>query len=217
MSVALLAVLCAVTPVRTAETVPSGAVMMHGAGGFTLLRVDLPGVPVAPVLTGDLEFAWGLADGLDARLRYSTQLGLVHRLGPELRGRLLAGEGWAVAARVYPSVQLAGAAQDDVDFGGDVATIASLLGTVRFDDLAVTLDVGPTVQWLLFEDIDGRRFIDDVPYLASVDVTIELEWATAPSGNYALKLELTIPTAPDDPFTVGGVVPRLVFGGSFAL
>ncbi len=217
MSAWLVGLICAVTPVRTAETVPPGFAMFHAAGGFTLLRVDLPGVPVAPVLTGDLELAWGVTRGLDLRARYSTQLGLVHRLGPEARARLLGGAEWAVGARVYPSVQFVGAAQDDVDVGGDVSTFAGLLATVRFDDLAVTVDAGATVQWLLFEDIDGRSFVDDVPYLAQVDVAFELEWATAPSGNYALRLELTIPTAPDDPFTVLGVVPRLLFGGSFAL
>ena len=217
MNVSILTLFVAVTPMRTAETVPDGAAMMHAAGGFTVLRVDLPGVPVAPVLTGDLELAWGLANGFDLRARYSTVLGLVHRLGPESRLRLLAGPGWAASIRLYPSVQFVGAAQDGVDIGGDVSTFGGLLATIRFDTLAVTVDAGATVQWLLFEDIDGRTFIDDVPYLAQVDLAVELEWATAPSGNYALRLELTVPTAPDDPFTVAGVVPRLLFGGSFGL
>lgn len=217
MSAALLALVCSVTPVQTAETVPPGAAMMHAAGGFALLRVDIPGVPVAPVLIGDLQFAWGVTQGVDVRVRYSTQLGLVHRLGPEVRGRIVGGEGWAFGARVFPSVQLVGAAQDDVDVGGDVSTYVGLLGTLRLDDVAITADAGATVQWVLFEDIDGRQFVDDVPYLATADVALEVEWAVSPTGNYAVRLEVSIPTAPDDPFNVLGFVPRLTFGGSFGL
>ena len=217
MTTVLLAALCSVTPVHTAETVPPGAAMMHAAGGFTLLRIDIPGVPVVPVLTGDLEFAWGVSPGIDVRARYSTQLGLIHRLGPELRTRLWTDRTWSVAARVYPSAQIVGAAQDDIDVGGDVSTFAGLLGTYRGGDYAFTVDAGVTVQWLLFEDIDGRSFVDGDPYLAYVDVALELEWATSPTGNYALRLELGVPTAPDDPFTVVGVLPRIVFGGSFSL
>ena len=217
VTAALLAILTAVTPVRTAETVPAGKVMLHAAGGFNLLDIGIPGVPFAPVLTGDLEIAWGLLSGLDLRGRYSTQLGLIHRLGPEVRFRFAGGDAWAVGARLHPSVQVAGAANDGVDVGGDVSTYAGALGTVRFGEVAVTLDAGVTVQWLLFEDIDGRRFTDTEPYLAFGDVAVEVEWARRTEGNYSLRLELAVPTAPDDPFTVLAVFPRLVFGGNFAL
>ncbi len=207
----------AIVPVRTAETVPAGRVMMHATGGFNLLSIDIPGVPFAPVLTGDLEIAWGLTDAIDVRALYSTQLGLVHRLGPEARVRFVRGEQWAIGTRLYPSVQLVGAVEDGVDIGGDVSTYAGLLGTLRFGNLAFTLDTGVTIQWILFEDIDGRQFVDTEPYFAFVDVAIEAEWARESAGNYSLRFELAIPSAPDDPFTVLNVFPRLVFGGNFAL
>jgi hypothetical protein len=212
-----LAAMLLLVPVQTAETVPAGRTMLHLDGGFALLRIDVPGFPVAPVLTGDLELAHGLTDWLDLRGRYTTHLGLVNRLGPELRARVVHAGGWSVAARLFPSAQLVGSEQDGIDYGGDVSTLFGLLGTHRFDDLAVTLEAGATVQWLLFEHIADRAHVDSVPYFAFVDVALGVEWPTSDDTNLAIRLEAGIPAAPDDPFTVLGIYPRITAGGSFAL
>lgn len=213
-----LAVLLAFTPVRTAETVPRGATVLHLAAGLSLLKLDLPSLPVFPlVLTGDAELAHGVADGVDVRVRYTTQLGVAHRVGPEVRARVLRGRRWALGARVFPSVHLTGAAQRGVDHGGDVSTQGALLGTYRMGFGAVTLEAGATVQWLFFSDIMGRSELDAVPYLAFVDLALEVEWPTSPTANLGVRLELSVPTAPDDPFAVLGTYPRVVFGGSFGL
>jgi len=177
MTGGLLATLLLFTPVQTAETVPAGENMLHLDGGFALLRVDVPAVPVVPLLTGDLVIAHGLAEGVDLRGVYQTTLGLTHRLGPEARARVLHGDGWAIGARLF----------------------------------------GATVQWLFFERVEGNTFVDDAPYLAFVDVAFGVEHATSRDTNLAVQLEVAIPTAPDDPFAVLGVYPRLTVGGSFAL
>jgi hypothetical protein len=217
MTGTLLATLLLFTPVRTAETVPAGRTMLHLDGGLALLRIDIPALPIAPVLTLDLELAHGVTDYLDLRARYTTHLGLVHRLGPEARVGLFDASGRSLAVRVYPSAQLVGTGQDDeLDLGGDVSTLFGALATQRIADVAVTLEAGVTVQWLLFENLDGRTHTDTDPYLAFVELALGIEWATSPDTNLAVQLEAAVPTAPDDPFTVLGLYPRLTLGGSFA-
>ena len=217
MTGTLLATLLLVTPVRTAETVPRGRTMLHLDGGFALVRIDVPAVPIAPVLTLDLELAHGVTDYLDLRARYTTHLGLVNRLGPEARIGLFDADGRSLAVRIFPSAQLVGTGQDDdLDLGGDVSTLFGALATQRVDETAVTLEAGVTVQWLLFENLDGRTHTDTRPYLAFVDLAVGVEWATSRDTNLAVQLEAAIPTAPDDPFTVLGVYPRLTVGGSFS-
>lgn len=213
----VLATLLVLLPVRTAETVPAGTTMLHLDGGFSLVRLDVPALPVAPALTGTLELAHGITDWLDLRGRYVTHLGLIHRLGPELRAGIVDDAGWSLAARVHPSAQIVGSGQEEIDLGGDVSTTFAILGTRREGTLAITLDVGVTVQWLLFERIAGRAFVDDVPYLGFVDAGLGIEWATSAETNLSVQLEVAVPTAPDDPFTVLGVAPRLTAGGSFEL
>lgn len=215
MTRALLASLLVLTPVQTAETVPAGRTMLHLDGGFALLRVDVPALPVVPLLTGDLVLAHGLADGIDLRGVYRTTLGLTHRLGPELRARLVRGDGWAVGARLLPSVKFVGSERDEFDWGGDVSTTAAALGTVRVDGTALTVEAGATVQWLFFERIEGNTHVDRVPYLAFVELGVGVEHPTSRDTNLAVSLEVSIPTAPDDPFSVLGVYPRLTVGGSF--
>lgn len=81
----------------------------------------------------------------------------------------------------------------------------------------VTLDVGLTVDWLVYERFGGRTAVDDRPYLAAGDVAVAVEWPTRPGQSLFVRAEAHVPTAPDDPSAVGGVVPRVVFGGAFGL
>lgn len=205
------------TPAHTAEALPHGVTVLYAIGGFTPLRVDLPSLPVFPVLTGDVELAWGVGSRADLRLRYSTQLGLVHRLGPELRATGVRSEHFSLAARLHPSTQFSGAFQDGVDYGGDVATLVGCIATWRWARGAITAEAGATAQWLVYEHIGGRTHIDSASYLSSFDIALEHEWPTRAGQSLSLRLELAIPTAPDDPFTVLGVIPRAMFGGSFGL
>lgn len=79
------------------------------------------------------------------------------------------------------------------------------------------LEVAPQVQWVVFAHIEDETVVDDVPYLESIEIALALEWSNGPCANLHLRLELDVPTSPDDPFTILGVMPRLVFGGSMAL
>jgi hypothetical protein len=212
--VALVTVLAGV-PVHTAATLPAGETALHLQGGFTLLDIGVPALAVLPVLTGDAELAHGLAPGLDVRARYTTHLGIVHRLGAELRVEAFGDGSLIGGARVFATGSIGGAANDGVDAGGDVATTFAVLLTARDEHVAFTLDSGITMQWLVYELADGNR-VDAVPYFYSVDVAIELEWLSE-NGSLSARIEATIPTAPSDPFTLGGVVPRLLFGGSLLL
>jgi hypothetical protein len=95
-----------------------------------------------------------------------------------------------------------------------VATQGAALVTRRYDFGAVTLDAGVTIQWLLYERLADRSHVDHDPYLLSVDLALEVEWPTSADSNLSLRLEVAVPTAPDDPFTLAGFQPRVVFGGS---
>ena len=71
------------------------------------------------------------------------------------------------------------------------------------------------MQWLLFDQFDGDFHVDAVPWLASWDVSAELSWPTSWARAMAVRLEVAVPRAPDDPFTVLWVHPRLVVAGHF--
>lgn len=214
MIVALVTVLAGV-PVHSAATLPPGETSLHLQGGFTLLDIGVPALAVLPVLTGDAELAHGLVPGLDLRARYTTHLGVVHRLGAELRVEAFDDGSLVGGARMFASGSIGGAANDDVDAGGDLATAFAVLLTARNEEVAFTLDTGISMQWLLYELADANR-VDTVPYFYSVDVAIELEWVSE-NGSLTARVEAVIPTAPSDPFTLGGLVPRLLFGGSLFL
>lgn len=205
------------SPMHAAAPPPPGVTALTVLGGFTLLRVDLPVLPVLPVLTGDAELAWALGRRVTVRARYTTWLGLKHRLGPELRVAAPDVGGLTVAARLHPTAQFEGAFQEGVDYGGDVATLAGLVATWRWSRGALTAEAGVTAQWVVYEHLSGRAHVDARPYLASVDAALEYEWPTRDGQTLSVRLELDVPTAPDDPSTVGGVTPRALFGGSFGL
>jgi hypothetical protein len=215
--IAFLIPLFAILPVRTAETVPAGTTALHLDAGFLLVHLGYPVAPIAPILTGGVELATGLGDGVDLRARYETHLGALHRVGPELRVRALATDAFVLGARLHPSAQIGGAWQDGADVAGDVSTETALLGTHRRGAWAFTLEAGVTIQWLVFEQVDGASDADTRPYLAFYDLAMEVEVGVRRGATLGARLEVAIPTAPDDPFATFGVVPRLVAGGSFGL
>jgi hypothetical protein len=174
-------------------------------GGFALSDV-VPALPPAPLLTGDVHLAWSLGERVELRARYATHLGITHRLGPDLRVRALAAGAFWVGARLHPSFQIGGTPED---LAGDVSTQAGLLAGWG----AITVEGGVTVQWLVFDPAGS----DDDPYLAFVDVAVEGRRVLASGTALVARLEIAIPTAPDDPFAVLGVHPRVLFGAVWAL
>jgi hypothetical protein len=209
-----LAVLPGVFPVRTAETIPSGMSALHLSGGF--LFVGIPSFPV-PILSGDAELGFGIADGIDLRVRYTSHLGIIHRLGVESRCRIAEIDGFTMAIRLHPSGQFAGAAQEGIDFGGDVSTGAGLVATVRTLFGAITVELGGTIEWLLYENIAGVSFVDTDPRFDGIDLALEYEHPLHSDANITVRLEARIPSAPGDPFTVLGVEPRILVGSSFSI
>ncbi len=202
--------------VNTAETLPRGARAVDLEGGLLVLNILLPPLPYFPVLTGDAVVGWGLADGLDARVRYQTHAGLVHRLGPELRGRVLRAGAFSLAARLWPSAAIAGAYQDEVDLGVDLSTLFGAVATWRGAPWALSLDAGLTMQWLLYERFSGEGRLDDTPFPAFVELALSFEWPLAPDVDLTARLEHAVPLAPDDPFVIFGGYPRMLVGGSLA-
>ncbi len=211
-------ILAAFLPVRTAETVPPGLAALHATAGVALIDIDVPVAPSLPLFTADLQAAWGLADGLDLRASYATYLGIVNRLGPELRGRVLRLGPVALGARVRPTVELAGAWQDEVDYGVELATDGGLLLTWRGALAALTLEAGVEVEWAVFEEVDGASYSDASPYLAFYELALDLEYPLYEDANLAARFEYALPhVAEAYPGRVWGGFPRLLLGASFAL
>lgn len=213
----VLAQLLAWAPATSAAALPRGQAALVASGGVTLVRIDLPSLPVFPALTGEAELAWGAGRRVDLRVRYATHLGYIHRLGVEVRATAVQRGPWAFGARLSPSAQFAGSAQEGVEYGGDVATYGGLLASYRWRCGVVTVDAGLTLDWLVYERFGGRTTLDDRPYLAAGDLAATVEWPTRPGQSLFVRVEAHVPTAPDDPAAVGGVVPRVVFGGAFGL
>jgi hypothetical protein len=191
----------------------SGGAAIVVLGGFTVLDV-LPALPPAPILTGELSLAWPLGERVTLGGRYATNLGVQHRLGPELRIAAMTLGPVSLGLRLHPSASLAGT-PDDV--AGDLATLAAITAEWRRGALRLALEGGVTVEWLVYEHIGGDTRVDDAPYLASVDVAAAAAWTLASGVTLVARLELGIPQAPDDPFAVLGVYPRLLAGASWRL
>lgn len=210
-----VAALLAFAPMHGGETLPRGVDRVHIDGGVALLGWGLPGFGVFPLPTGDVEWARGASDSVDVGVRYRTDLGLVHRLGPTLRVRGLATGAVAVGGLLQPSAGLAGSWEEGVDLGGDLSTRAAIVGSLRSGSSAWIAEVGGTVQHVLFEQIDGRGFTDARPWLASGDVAVEWEVAAQRKTHASVRLEAVVPLAPAAPFTVLGTYPRVVVGANF--
>ncbi|MBX2799744.1 MAG: hypothetical protein KTR31_18845 [Myxococcales bacterium] len=205
----------AVMPLQLAQTRPAGSWGWELHAGFSLLRIGVPSVPVLPVLTGGAAAEVALGDHADLGVRYTTWLGFDHRLGPELQVGTSLGPDWGLGARVHPALRIAGTASETVELGGDVSVPASAVVSARLGRHWLTVEGGATVQLVLFERLEGVGFVDARPWLATVDVALELAWGSKHTRALATRLELAIPTAPNDPLSVGGVRPRLVLSGHF--
>lgn len=204
-----------VLPLQDASTRPAHTTGYEVQAGFSLLDIDIPGLPVFPVTTIGAAVEWGLTDHVDVGIRYTTWLGYDHRLGPELQLAVVRGDPWSVGVRAHPWARIAGAAQDGTSYGGDLSTQAAAVVTRRMTKTALTLEAGATTQWVLFEHLDGEGFVDTDPWLATIDGAVELAWADRWAKALAVRLEVGVTRAPDDPFSVLGVRPRLVVAGHF--
>jgi hypothetical protein len=145
--------------------------------GFSLLSIDVPMLPVFPVLTGGVAVERGLSDRVDLGVRYTTWLGYDHRLGPELRVAAIRDEDWTAGVRTHPWLRIAGTAQGTLSYGGDLSTQTCVFATRTLDRTALTAEAGATVQWVLLERLEGASFVDPVPWLATADLALELAWA----------------------------------------
>jgi hypothetical protein len=198
-----------------ADPAPVGVTGWEASAGLALVAIHVPDLPVFPALTGGVAAERGLSDAVDLGVRYTTWLGYDHRIGPTTGVRVVDVGPWALGARAHPWVRVAGTAQHGVDLGGDVSTQTALALTRATSRFAWTVDAGTTVQWVLFERLDGVGFVDGKPWLATVDVAAEVAWPDRWAEALAVRLEVGIPRAPDDPIAVLGVRPRLVFAGNF--
>ncbi|MCA9558993.1 MAG: hypothetical protein KC583_10565, partial [Myxococcales bacterium] len=106
---------------------------------------------------------------------------------------------------------------DELDAGGDLATLFGGVLTWRGAPGALSLDAGLQVQWLLYQDVAGDEVLDTTPFPAFVELALTADRPLHEDVTLSLRLEYAVPLAPDDPFTVFGGYPRLVMGGSWAL
>jgi len=200
---------------QDAHTLPARSSAWSARSGFALLRIDVPSIPVVPVLTGGVAAERGLTDAVDLGIRYQTDLGYNHLLGPELQIRALKGGNWAAGFHTMAFVRIAGTTEEGLSLGGEASTLASAVVGWRGPRSGLVVGAGPNLQWLLFERLDGEGFVDALPWLASVDFSVEYAWATPWAKALSVRLEAAIPRAPDDPFRVLGAHPRVLFGGHF--
>ena len=204
-------------PLQDAGTRAAGTTGWEASAGFSLVSIDVPALPVFPALTGALAIEHGLTDAVDLGVRYTTWLGFDHRLGPELQLGIVRGEAWSVGARAHPWIRIAGTAQNTPSYGGDLSTQGAAVVSHRTAKRVLTGEVGATTQWVLFERLDGIGYADTRPWLATVDAAVEIAWADRYAEALALRLEVGIPRAPDDPLAVLGVRPRIVVAGHFGV
>lgn len=211
----------ALSPMRSALTVPAHKTRLHLHGGLSIVRIDLPSLPVLPIFTGGAEVAHGVTSFLDLRLWLRSDLGLVNRLGGELRVRAFSNHRIAIGARIAPSAQLAGSIgqrNKDADYSGDFSTEASLLVSILHRRLALTADAGLSVQWAMYESMQGQRRTDITPLPRYVNLAVEAEWTRRNTQqNLTLRLEINPSLIAGDPFSIYGVFPRLLIGSSFGL
>ncbi|MDB4929405.1 MAG: hypothetical protein JWM10_1889 [Myxococcaceae bacterium] len=187
------------------------------SAGVLLTDPHLDNLPVVPLPTLTARFARGLSDRVDLRLRYDSVAMFTHRFGFEVRTRLWSAGGWSLALGVAPSVQRYLLPYRGIFIGGDASTRVTALVTRRWSSLAVTLDVGPSVQWMVFGQSAGDTMVDSRPHLAYLDLGARLEWSRGQGRTTVLGLEFCVPLDRDDPLSFHGVLPRVSLGWSWSL
>lgn len=194
---------------------PDTEQLFEAHGGFALVDLAVPGAPPIPVVSGDVSWHRRLVDGLWLGARYRTHLGAVHRLGVELDGGWPVRAGWSIGGRVFTSASVAGAWQDGLDAGGDLASTGLLTVTWGgLDGHQIGLEGGLTVEWLLWSHIADRSTVDAAPYPAYLELALDWRWALHDTAWLTLRGEVARPVDVD-PYAPGGVYPRATFGGGF--
>jgi hypothetical protein len=212
---ALMAALLSASSVRTSS---AGETWLDLHGGFTVLHIGLPALPVFPVLAGEIAIRRGLSDRFEIGARYRTHVGTEHRLGPELRLAILEEDPGAIGVWLYPSASISGGLEgESADVGGDLATDGGLIGELRFETFTIALEVGLAIDWLVYAKIAEDSFVDAAPFLTHVDLALEVSWLAGEDTVLRARLEVPASLSPDDPFTIFGVVPRATFGASVRL
>ncbi len=202
-------------PVDAAEPLPRGAAATLLSAGVLLTAPDV-GAPVVPLPVLSAQFVRGVGDRADLRLRYDTVAVFAYRAGAELRVRLARERGWSFALGVEPSALFYALPYQGTYLGGDLATQVTALVSHRWSTVALTLDVGPTVQWAVFGQGRGRMLVDTRPHLAYLDVGVRVEWSRGPGRTATVGLDLCVPLDRDDPLGFLGLFPRVTLGWSWA-
>lgn len=199
-----------------AETVPRAVSAALVAAGVLLVQPELGAVPFVPLPVLSVQFVRGLSERVDLRLRYDSVGLMTHRLGAGLRVRLWRAHGWSIGVGVEASAQQFVLPYQDAYLGGDLATQPVALVTHRWSSAALTLAVGPTLQWLVVGQSGGRTLADLRPHLGYLDVGARLEWSRGPGRTMVLGLDLCVPVDPDDPLGILGVLPRVTLGWTWS-
>jgi hypothetical protein len=179
------------------------------SAGALLTDPHLNNLSFVPLPTLSARFARGLSDRVDLRLRYDSVALFTHRFGFEVRARLGSAGGWSLAFGIAPSVQQYLVPYRGTFLGGDVSTQVTALVTRRWSSLAVTLDVGPSVQWMVFGESRGNFLVDPRPHLAYLDLGARLEWSRSQGRTTVLAFDLCVPLDRDDTLSFDGVLPRV--------
>lgn len=195
---------------------PRGVGSTTLTGGLLLTGPNGAGVPVLPLPLFTAQFARGLSDHLDLRARYDSVALVANRVGAGLRLNLARSRGWSFALGVEPSALFYALPYQGAFLGGDLSTEISALVTHQWSSAALTLEVGPTVQWMVFGQGQGRILVDSRPHFAYLDVGARLEWSRGPGRTMMVGLDLCVPLDSDDPLSFLGTLPRVTVGWSWS-
>lgn len=195
---------------------PRGVVSTVLTGGLLLTGPRSAGVPVLPLPVLSARFARGLSEHLDLRVGYASVALVADRVGAEVRINLARSGGWSFALGVEPSALFYALPYQGAFLGGDLSTEVSALVTHRWSFAALTLEVGPMVQWMVFGQGQGRLLVDSRPHFAYLDVGARLEWARGVGHTMTVGLDLCIPLDSGDPLSFLGILPRVTVGWSWS-
>lgn len=200
--------------VDSAYVVPASVSSFALTGGVVLTSPRDAGANVMPLPTLSARFVTGLTRSLDLRVRYDTVLGLTHRVGLEARATLWQSERWALALSAYPSAQIAVMPYHGLYTNGDVSTHASVLVSARTPSLALTLEGGATMRWVVIDYAGERTFVDPRPRVGYVDASARIEWSVGAWRTLMLGVEVSVATNTEE--SLGGTYPRVFFGGTWS-